>query len=407
MGSYPYSKQDIKEIEKKAELGRYLVRGYGSDRDLPNFDDLVVLPAQLSRLVIDSYREACQTETVLGSRFAKRPLHLKTPIIIAAMSYGALGKKAKLALAKAATMVGTADHTGEGGMMPEERKLADKLFYQCLPGRYGFTLENLLSADVIEILIAQGAKPGLGGHLMAEKVTPEIAELRMIPPHVDLRSPSRHPDVLGADDLVLKIEELREATDWQVPISIKIAAGRVKEDVKLAAKCGADIIAIDGMSGGTGAGPMLTKDHVGIPLLPAIPMAVEGLEEAGLSEEVDLIVMGSIRNGADAAKALALGADAVAIGSAALIAMGCTVCKQCHTGKCPAGICTHEEKLLAKLDIDEAAQKVANFITAMTQELTTLTKIAGKTNIHNLEPEDLRALTIEASRMARVPLVGE
>ncbi len=406
MSSSIWNKNTIKEIRDKAKLGRYRIRGYGTNRLLPNFDDLVFVPAQLTRLAIDSYRESVSTKTVLGARFAKQPLELSAPILIAPMSYGAVSKEAKVALAKAAARLGVADSTGEGGMLPAQRAASKYLFYQCTPGRYGFSLGNLLSADAVEIVEGQGAKPGSGGQLMAEKVTSEIASLRQIPMGVDLRSPSRHPDMFGGDDLRLKIEEIRTATRYKVPISVKIGAGRVREDVKIAAKCGADIIAIDGMQGGTGAGPDVLIEHAGIPTLAALPMAVEALQELGLEEKIDLVVMGGIRNGADAAKALALGAKAVAVGTGALIAIGCIACQDCATDTCALGICTQDEQKRAKLDVEEAAEKAYRWLKSVVAEIEMIAKICGKTDLHNLEPEDLRSLTLEASLITGVPLIG-
>ncbi|MEE9400093.1 MAG: FMN-binding glutamate synthase family protein [Dehalococcoidales bacterium] len=406
MKSQTYDADTIKDIREKAKLGRYLIRGCGTSRKVPSWDELVFLPAQLSRLAIDSYREPVDSRTVLGTRFAHQPLEMAAPVMIAGMSYGALSKETKLALARASTRLGIADNTGEGGMIPEQREVASKLIYQCLPARYGFSLSNLLKADAVELMIGQGAKPGMGGHLMAEKVTAEIAAMRTIPIGIDLRSPTRHPDIFGGDDLRFKVEELREATNYRVPIGIKVAAGRVRDDVKLAAKAGADIIAIDGIQGGTGAAPEVLIEHMGIPSMAAVVAAVDALEELDLVGVIHLVIMGGIRNGADAAKALALGADAVAIGSAALIAMGCTVCQKCHTGTCPQGINTQDPELRAKLNVEEAAEKVTNFIRSVITEIEMISRVCGKVNVHNLEREDLRALTMEASAITGIPLVG-
>lgn len=395
-----------KRIKQKAELGRNLIEGFCGRRPAPSFNDLTFLAAALSRLCIDVHREECDTTTILGARHAKRPLKLDTPIMIAPMSYGAVSKEVKLAFARASTLARTVANTGEGGMLAEERELAGQLIYQCTPGRYGFNPRDLQRSDAVELFISQGAKPGSGGHLLGSKITPDVARQRGLPIGIDLRSPSRHPDWMGPDDLVLKILELREATDWQIPVSLKIAAGRVKEDIKIACKIGADIVVLDGMQGGTGAGPETFKDNIGVPTLAAVVAAMDGLREEGMEDEIDVVVMGGITDGADVAKALALGARAVGIGTAALVALGCSACRQCATGSCPAGLCTQDEQLRQRFDWQQGAELLANLIHAMTEELRMITRICGKTNCHNLEPEDLRALTMEASAITRLPMVG-
>ena len=413
----------MEDIHGKAELGRYRIRGFSSFQKVTHFDDLTFLSTGLTRFPLEGYKEKCNTSTVLGSRFAKGPLVLETPIYITGMSYGALSRTAKVALGKAATKVGTATCTGDGGMLMEEREAAGKLIYQVLPSRYGFNPHHLSMADAIEIVVGQGAKPGTGGLLMGVKVMDNIAQMRDLPSSIDQRSPARHPDWLGPDDLAVKIEQLREATDWRVPISVKLGACRVADDVKLAAKAGADSIVIDSMVAGTGASAEVVLDHSGIPTVPAIVLAREALRELGLYGVVSLIASGGIRSGADAAKALALGADAVAIGTAALIALNCNkeipesdferevgvkagYCHHCHTGRCPVGITTQDPELEKRLDPEDGSERVANFINSMTMEMALLTRSLGKGDVHSLEPEDLVALTIEASAMARIPLAG-
>ena len=413
----------IEDIHAKAELGRYRIRGFSTFQKVTHFDDLTFLSTGLTRFPLEGYKESCNTRTVIGSLHAETPLVLETPIYISGMSYGALSANAKIALGKGATMMGTATCTGDGGMFQGEREASEKLIYQVLPSRYGFNPHHLVGAQAIEVVVGQGAKPGTGGMLMGVKVLDEIAEMRDLPQGVDQRSPARHPDWLGPDDLAVKIEQLREATDWSLPIHVKLGACRVDDDVKLAAKAGADAIVIDSMLGATGASAEVLIEHSGIPTVPAIVMAREALRELGLYGKVSLIVSGGIRHGADVAKALALGADAVAIGTSALIALNCNKeipesdfvkeigvpagrCHHCHTGKCPVGITTQDPELMKRLDPDEAAERVANFLNAMTMEMTLLTRSLGKSDVHSLEPEDLAALTIEASAMARVPLVG-
>src|SRR6267142_180889 len=267
--------------------------------------------------------EKCLSKTVLGTRHAKKPIELEIPITIAGMSFGALAANVKEALGRAATEMGTSTTTGDGGMTPEERNSSKTLVYQCLPSRYGANPDDLRRADAIEIVVGQGAKPGGGGMLLGQKVNPRVAKMRTLPEGVDQRSASRHPDWTGPDDLTIKIKELREATDWQIPIYVKIGATRVFHDVKLCVHAGADVIVVDGMQGGTAATQHAFIEHVGIPTLAAVRQAVEALEELNVKETVQLIVSGGIRTGADVAKALALGADAVSIGQGVLMALGC------------------------------------------------------------------------------------
>ena len=313
----------IEDIQTKAQLGRYRMQGFSMHRVVPNLDDLTFVPCTLSRVPLEGYREKCETRTVLGTRFAANPVVLDRPITIAGMSYGALSGRAKTALGTAAKRAGISTTTGDGGMCREEREAVDTMVYQVLPSRYGFNPDHMKMAQAIEIVVGQGAKPGTGGVLLGSKVSEEIAEQRTLPVGVDQRSPVRHPDFIGPDDLQLKIEEIREATDWQVPIYVKMGASRVSDDVKLAVKAGADVLVIDGMEGATGASPDALLDHTGVPTLSALCEAVRSLEEMKALGEVQVIISGGIKNGVDAAKALALGADAVSIGTAALIALNC------------------------------------------------------------------------------------
>ncbi|HJM43089.1 MAG: FMN-binding glutamate synthase family protein [Nitrospinota bacterium] len=413
----------IEDIHAKADLGRYRLSSFSTLQRVPHFDDLVFLSTGLTRFPLEGYKEKCNTKTVIGARHAREPLEIDIPIYISGMSYGALSRSAKTALGFGASKVGTATCTGDGGMLKEEREASKKLIYQVLPSRYGFDPHHLVGAEAIEIVVGQGAKPGTGGMLMGMKVRDDVAEQRVLPAGIDQRSPTRHPDWLGPDDLTIKVEQIREATDGRVPVQIKLPACRVKDDVKLAAKCGADAIVIDGMQAGTGASSQILLDHSGIPTMPAIVAAREALQEIGMYGEISLIASGGIRNGADVAKALALGADACAIGIAALIALNCNreipksdflkeigvpagACNKCYTGRCPVGIATQDPELEKRLDPVEAGERVANFLNGCTMEAALLARSLGKGDIHSLEPEDLAALTLEASAMARVPLAG-
>lgn len=415
----------IQDIQAKAALGRYQIRGFSTFFNIPTLDQLTFLPAALTRLPLEGYREFCETKTVLGGGrpdLVSEPLVLDIPIYIASMSFGALSRNAKVALGLGASAVGTCTSTGEGGMLEDERQASRKLIYQITPSRYQLDLDHLRRADAIELAVGQGAKPGTGGVLLGAKVIDKVVEMRQLPKGIDQRSSVRHPDFLGADDMQIKIEELRDATGYRVPIFIKLPACRVTQDVKIAAKSGVDVIVIDGMEGGTGASPEFLLDHTGIPTIAAIPAARRALEEIGMSGEVSLVVSGGLKSGADVAKALALGADAVAFGTAALIALNCNAplyeedytalgtapgaCHHCHTGRCPVGVATQDEQLQQRLDPETAGERIASFLRAVTMELTMIAKSCGKSNVHNLEPEDLRALTLEASAMTGVPLAG-
>mgnify|MGYP000521790980 FL=1 len=420
--SATFPRHVIAEIQRAASTGIYDIRGFGAKRKLPSFDDLVFLGASTSRYPLEGYREKCTTEVILGGRFAKNPIHLKTPITIAGMSFGSLSAQAKESLGRGATLAGTSTTTGDGGMTPEERGHSKTLVYQYLPSRYGMNPDDLRRADAIEIVLGQGAKPGGGGMLLGQKISPRVAQMRNLPEGIDQRSACRHPDWTGPDDLEIKIQELREITNWEKPIYVKVGATRVFYDVTLAVKSGADVVVVDGMQGGTAATQDVFIEHVGIPTLPAVRMAVEALVEMDMHRKVQLIVSGGIRSGADVAKALALGADAVAIGSAALIALGdqspeydeeykdlgsaAGFWDDYQDGKDPAGITTQDPELSKKLDPKIGGRRLANYLNVLTLELQTLARACGKSHVHNLEPEDMVALTMEAAAMAGVPLAG-
>ncbi len=412
----------IAEIQRAAREGIYDIRGFGAKRRVPHFDDLLFLGASVSRYPLEGYRERCDTNVVIGTRFAREPVRLEIPITIAGMSFGSLSAPAKEALGRGASELGTSTTTGDGCMTPEEREHSRTLVYQLLPSRYGMNPDDLRRADAIEVVIGQGAKPGGGGILLGHKISERVAEMRDLPAGIDQRSACRHPDWTGPDDLEIKIEELREITDWRIPIYVKIGATRTYYDVALAVKAGADAIVLDGMQGGTAATQEVFIEHVGIPILAAIPQAVEALVDLGMHREVQLIVSGGIRTGADVAKALALGADAVSIGVAAMIALGDNA-PECdrdyrrlgsaagyyddwQAGLDPAGISTQEDELAARLDPIAGGRRLANYLRTLVLETQTLARACGKSHVHNLEPEDLVALTIEAAAMARVPLAG-
>ena len=410
------------EIRRAAATGIYDIRGAGAKRALPHFDDLLFLGASISRYPLEGYRERCGTEVTLGTRFATKPIHLKIPITIAGMSFGSLSGQAKEALGRGANLAGTSTTTGDGGMTVEERGHSKLLVYQYLPSRYGMNPDDLRKADAIEIVVGQGAKPGGGGMLLGQKITDRVAKMRSLPKGIDQRSACRHPDWTGPDDLEIKILELREITNWETPIFIKIGGARPYYDTALAVKAGADVIVLDGMQGGTAATQNVFIEHVGQPTLACIRPAVKALQDLDMHRKVQLIVSGGVRNGADVAKAMALGADAVSVGSAALIAMGdndpaleeeynklgstAGAYDAWHLGRDPAGITTQDPELASRLDPEKAGRRLANYLKVMTLEAQTIARACGKNHVHNLEPEDLCALTVESAAMAGVPLAG-
>ena len=420
--SASFDDYSLSEIRRAAATGLYDIRGGGAKRKVPHLDDLLFLGASMSRYPLEGYREKCGTNVVLGDRFAKKPIELKIPVTIAGMSFGSLSAEAKEALGRGASAMGTSTTTGDGGMTPEERGHSSILVYQYLPSRYGMNPDDLRKADAIEVVVGQGAKPGGGGMLLGQKISERVAQMRCLPQGIDQRSACRHPDWTGPDDLEIKIGELREITDWEKPIYVKVGAARPYYDTALAVKSGADVVVLDGMQGGTAATQEVFIEHVGLPLLAAIRPAVQALQDLGMHRKVQLIVSGGIRNGADVAKCLALGADAVSIGTAALVALGdndpvheteykalgttAGAYDDWHEGRDPAGITTQDPLLSRHLDPVLAGRRLANYLAVLALETQTIARACGKSHVHNLEPEDLVALTVEAAAMAKVPLAG-
>ena len=410
------------EIRRAAATGIYDIRGGGAKRKVPHFDDLLFLGASMSRYPLEGYREKCETSVRLGTRHAKNPIELDIPITIAGMSFGALSGPAKEALGRGATLAGTSTTTGDGGMTEEERGHSQKLVYQYLPSRYGMNPDDLRRCDAIEVVVGQGAKPGGGGMLLGQKISDRVAEMRNLPAGIDQRSACRHPDWTGPDDLEIKILELREITNWEKPIYVKVGGARPYFDTTLAVKAGADVVVVDGMQGGTAATQDVFIEHVGQPTLACIRPAVKALQDLGMHRTVQLVISGGIRTGADVAKALALGADAVSIGSAAMIALGdndprweadynalgttAGAYDDWHEGNDPAGITTQDPNLMARFDPIDGGRRLRNYLKVMSLEAQTIARACGKNHVLNLEPEDLCALTIEAAAMAGVPLAG-
>ncbi len=390
-------------IQEMAETGHYTLEGKGTTRSFLNLDDLVFLPSQIARMpLLESENVKC--EVILG-KTAKKPIIAKTPVLNAGMSFGALSREAKMALAKASAMVGGVANSGEGGMLDEEIQLSDKITLQYSTGRFGISDDRLKLADMIEIKISQGAKPAMGGKLPGAKVTDEIALIRQIEPGQTATSPARHPDISSADELSDKIGQLRAMTEGK-PIALKIVGGHIEKDLTALFDQPhiPDVLVIDGGEGGTGAAPIFTKDHVGLPLLYALTRAAQFLQKNNLRNQITLIATGGLRHGVDVAKAIALGADAIYMGGALKIALGCMYIRDCHKGTCPFGIATQNPTLRTRLNVDEKAERVANFIRALTNEIKAIARICGKSDIHAINRNDLAALTSEMARITGVNL---
>ena len=395
------------DVYIKSQIGRYRIRGYGGARALPHLSDLA-FRRDLSKAGTDpDVLSKVEMATNIGALNGANPLKLSMPVMVAPMSYGALSRSTKQAIGMASTLSGIAENTGEGGMSDAQRGAAKQLIFQCLGGRLGWNIHDMKRADGLEIYISQGAKPGFGGQLMAKKVTKELAEIRGIPEGIDLRSPSRHPDILGADDLVIKVEELREATGYKLPVSVKLGAGRVRDDIKIAVKDGFDFVELDGMQGSTGAGGAEIMEYVGTPTLSAIIEAVNALQEIGRRDDIELILMGGLRDGIDAVKSLCLGADAVAFGTSTIIAGGCIACMQCHVGTCVTGIATQDPEHEKRYKPEVESKNIHRFLESVRWQIAAVTHALGYSDVKQLCRDDLVALTKEAAAITGLPYEPE
>jgi glutamate synthase domain-containing protein 2/rubredoxin len=394
---------DLAMIQEMAITGRSILEPMRTTKAVVSWDEILVLGAQLANLPINDTEEVA-TRTVIGPAAAV-PLIIDTPVYVSHMSYGALSKEIKIALAKGSAAAGTAMCSGEGGILPESLEAAHRYIFEYVPNRYSVTSDNLRAADAIEIKIGQSAKPGLGGHLPGDKVTEEIAAIRGFPPGNDIISPAHFPDITTEDELKAKIDWLREISGGK-PIGVKLAAGHLEADLAIALAARPDFVTIDGRAGATGAAPKVVKDAAAIPTIFALARARRALDEAG-ADGVSLVITGGLRNSADMAKALAMGADAVAIASAALMAAGCQQYRICHTGKCPVGITTQDPELRARLKIDLSARRLENYLKATTHELGDFARLTGHDDIHQLSTNDLRTTNSEIATHTPIAHVGE
>ncbi|AFS77613.1 ferredoxin-dependent glutamate synthase GltB [Gottschalkia acidurici 9a] len=402
--SYPkeYARQDkscryMSEIHKMAVTGESIIEAMGTQMSMPSWDDILVLGAQLNPPPLDEHAPV-MTTTVIGKN-AKKPMILSNPVYISHMSFGALSRETKIALAKGSAMAKTAMCSGEGGILPEEMEESYKYIFEYVPNLYSVTKENLQKADAIEIKIGQGTKPGMGGHLPGGKVTPEIAEIRNKPLGQDVISPSKFSDINTKEDLKELVSKLRTESGGR-PIGIKIAAGRIERDMEYCVFADPDFITIDGRGGATGASPKIIRDATSMPTIYALYRARKYLDS--VRSDISLIITGGLRVSADFAKAIAMGADAVAIASAGLIAAACQQYRICGTGMCPVGVATQDPELRERLKGEAAAKRVANFLNCSLNELKTFARITGHDNIHDMSVEDLCTINREISEFTNI-----
>ena len=388
----------MKEIHEMAVTGKSISSSMGIPLSVPSWDDILILGAQLNPLPLEE-NTPINTKTIIG-KHAKKPMILENPVFISHMSFGALSKEAKISLARGSAMAKSAMCSGEGGILPEEMEAADKYIFEYVGNRYSVTPENLRNADAIEIKIGQGTKPGMGGHLPGEKVTQEISKIRNKPVGQEIIAPSRFPGVETKEDLKKLINQIRQASEGR-PVGVKIAAGRVEKDLEFCVYAEPDFITIDGRGGATGSSPKFLRDSASVPTIYALHRARKYLDS--IHSDITLIITGGLRVSSDFAKAIAMGADAVAIASAALIALGCQQYKICGTGMCPMGIATQDEELRERLHMDAAAARVANFLNVTLEELKMFARITGHERLQDLSIEDLCTTNHEISEYTSIP----
>ncbi|WP_131020965.1 glutamate synthase-related protein [Clostridioides difficile] len=384
-------------IHEMAVTGKSIIEPMRTKLPVISWDDILIMGAQLNPLPLNEHDEV-NTTTIIGKK-AKKPMIIENPVYISHMSFGALSKELKIALAKGASQNKTAMCSGEGGILPEEKEASYKYIFEYVPNKYSVTEENLKNSDAIEIKIGQGTKPGMGGHLPGEKVTEEIAKVRNKPVGQDVISPSCFEEIQSKEDLKKLVDELREVSEGR-PIGVKISAGHIEKDMEFIAYAKPDFVTIDGRGGATGASPKLLKDATSIPTIFALYRARKYIDTHGL--DIDLVITGGLRISTDFAKAIAMGADAVAIASSALMAAACQQYRICGSGKCPVGVATQDEELRKRLHIENSANRVANFLNVSLEELKTFARISGHKDIHDLSVDDLYTVNSEISNYTNI-----
>lgn len=382
----------MKEIHEMAVTGKSIHAAMGTKMPMPGWDDILLLGAQLNPMPLND-EEYVVTTTVIG-KHAKRPMILDHPVYVSHMSFGALSKEAKIALAKGSAMAGAAMCSGEGGILKEEMDAAYKYIFEYVPNQYSVTDENLRNADAIEIKIGQGTKPGMGGHLPGSKVTPDIAAARNKPLGEDIKSPSKFQEIKTKEDLKALVDSLRKRSDGR-PIGIKIAAGKIEKDMEFCVFAEPDFITVDGRGGATGSSPYFLREATSVPTIYALYRARKYLDD--VKSDISLVITGGLRVSSDFAKAIAMGADAIAVASAPLIAAACQQYRICGSGGCPVGIATQDEALRARFKQEAAAKRVANYFSVALEELRTFARITGHKNLHDLNVQDLCTISREIS----------
>ena len=390
--------QTVADIKNIAANGKNIIRSMGSLKKMPfSFDDLHFIPAQVEKIPLNS-DENVNTEITIGPD-SKKPLKLSSPIMISGMSFGATSRNVRLVIANVASKLRIAFNSGEGGILDEELKLAaNYLIGQYATGMFGINEDIIKKVAAVEIRFGQGAYPGKGSYLPEAKVTPEIAKIRGIQGIEAVYSPAHYPDMKNPKEIKEKIDWLRKLTDG-TPIGAKIGCGNIEKDIQVLVDAGVDFIAIDGFGGGTGATDYCVRENVGVPIIAALPRASRYLNEIGAKEKISLIAAGGLRTSADFVKCLALGADAIYIGTAALIAINCEQYRICHTGLCPTGVTTHDPVLSKQLDLNEGIRKLSNFIRVSTQEIANFTRISGKDDIRKLDCDDMISMNRDLARI--------